>query len=156
MISPIVEADLVEIGAVVHLLWSLTIELALDIDVSTPEGMFIPAHQRYQQVTAMMQYWENEFQTRAASLNLGLGALEIYQLRRVSYLTNRYVPVYQKQEIDDHTRPKRLYPPIPEGVPPGQADADSVEVIDGVETQHPAPLGWVVPRCHLPRCSRPR
>ena len=37
----------------VHALWSLAMELALDIDVSTPEGMFIPARQRYTQVLQM-------------------------------------------------------------------------------------------------------
>ena len=47
-----VEADVAAMGAVTRALWSLSIELALDIDVSTPEGMFIPAHQRYTQVTA--------------------------------------------------------------------------------------------------------
>ena len=59
-LSPAV-IDVAQIGAVVHLLWSLCIELALDIDVSTPEGMFIPAHQRYAQVLQMMQYWEGEY-----------------------------------------------------------------------------------------------
>jgi hypothetical protein len=112
-----VQAEVIEMGAVTRALWSLSIELALDIDVSTPEGMFIPAHQRYQQVVAMMQYWEGQFNERAASLNMGLGALEIFRLRRVSYTTGRYVPVYQDREFDDPRWPKRLYPVIPEGVP---------------------------------------
>jgi hypothetical protein len=110
-----VEAEVVEMGAVVRALWSLSIELALDIDVSTPEGMFIPAHQRYAQVLQMMQYWEGEYNSRAGSLNIGLGALEIFRLRRVSYTTGRYVPVYRDREFDDPRWPERLYPPIPEG-----------------------------------------
>lgn len=110
-----VEAEVIAMGAVVRSLWSLSIELALDIDVSTPEGMFIPAHQRYSQVVQMMQQWEGEFNTRAASLNMGLGALEIFQLRRVSYLTGRYVPVYRNREFDDPRWPHRLYPAIPDG-----------------------------------------
>jgi hypothetical protein len=126
------ELEVVQIGAVVHLLWSLCIELALDIDVSTPEGMFIPAHQRYAQVWQMMQYWENEYTTRAASLNIGYGALEIFRLRRVSYTTGRYVPVYVNREIDDPRWPKRVYPPIPDQVM-GAPDTGTVEVIDGVE-----------------------
>lgn len=126
------EADLAEIGTVVHLLWSLCIELALDIDVSTPEGMFIPAHQRYQQVLQMMQYWEGEYTNRMSAMNLGYGALEIFQLRRVAYTTGRYVPVYVNREIDDRRWPKRVFPPIPDLVM-GQADDDMVEVIDGVE-----------------------
>jgi hypothetical protein len=130
-LSPAV-VDVAQIGAVVHLLWSLCLELALDIDVSTPEGMFIPAHQRYAQVLQMMQYWEGQYTERAASLGLGYGALEIFQLRRVSYTTGRYVPVYQNREIDDPRWPKRVYPPIPDLVM-GQADDGTVEVIDGVE-----------------------
>jgi hypothetical protein len=125
------EADVAQIGAVVHLLWSLCIELALDIDVQTPEGMSIPAHQRYSQVLQMMQYWEGEYQTRAASLNIGFGALEIFQLRRVSATTGRYVPVYVNREINDPRWPKRVYPPIPDLTM--EEDTDTVEVIDGVE-----------------------
>lgn len=112
-----VQAEVIAIGSVVRALWSLSIELALDIDVSTPEGMFIPAHQRYTQVVAMMQYWEGKFNEMAASLNMGLGALEQFRLRRVSQTTGRYVPVYQDREFDDPRWPKRLYPAIPAGVP---------------------------------------
>jgi hypothetical protein len=126
------EVEITSIGAVVHLLWSLCIELALDIDVSTPEGMFIPAHQRYAQVLQMMQYWEGEYTTRAQSLNLGYGALEVFHLRRVAYTTGRYVPMYINREIDDPRWPKRVYPPIPD-LSMAQGDDDTVEVIDGVE-----------------------
>ena len=126
------EIEVAEIGGVIHLLWSLCIELALDIDVSTPEGMFIPAHQRYSQVVAMMQYWEGEYASRAGSLNIGYGALEIFQLRRVAYTTGRYVPVYVNREIDDPRWPKRVYPPIPD-LEMGTPDDGTVEVIDGVE-----------------------
>jgi hypothetical protein len=125
-------SEVAQMGAVVRLLWSLCIELALDIDVSTPEGMFIPAHQRYAQVLQMMQYWENEYQTRAQSLNLGYGALEVFKLRRVALTTGRYVPMYQNREIDDPRWPKRLYPPIPDYTM-GVVDDGTVEVIDGVE-----------------------
>jgi len=112
-----VQAEVISIGAVVRSLWSLSIELALDIDVSTPEGMFIPAHQRYTQVVQQMQYWESKFDEKAGSLNMGLGALEQFRLRRVSMTTGRYVPVYRDREFDDPRWPERLYPPIPEGVP---------------------------------------
>lgn len=130
------EVEITSIGAVVHLLWSLCIELALDIDVSTPEGMFIPAHQRYAQVLQMMQYWEGEYTTRAQSLNLGYGALEVFHLRRVAYTTGRYVPMYVNREIDDPRWPKRVYPPIPD-LTMAQTDDGTVEVIDGVEISTP-------------------
>ena len=46
----------------------------------------------------MMQYFEGQYEERAAALNIGLGALEQFRLRRVAYLTNRYVPVYKERE----------------------------------------------------------
>ena len=113
-----VQHDVIMLGGVVHALWSLSMELMLDIDVSTPEGMFIPARQRFAQVQQMLQTYEREYQDKAAMLNMGLGALEIFRLRRVAYMTGRYVPVYQEREFDDPFPPDRLYPPIPEGVPP--------------------------------------
>lgn len=114
--------EVMMLGTIVQALWSLSMELMLDIDVSTPEGMFIPARQRYQQVSAMLTAFEAEYQSKASMLNMGLGALEIMRLRRVSLSTGRYVPVYREREYDDPRPPERIYPPIPYGVPPSQQD----------------------------------
>lgn len=99
--------------AVVLALGSLMTELALDIDVSTPEGMMIPAHMRFQQVTQLFQYWTNEYAKRAAMLNIGLERIDIFDLRRISRLTNRYVPEFRGREIDDPRPPVRVFPEIP-------------------------------------------
>lgn len=107
--------EVTAMAAVVRALWSLALEFSFDIDVSTPEGMYIPARQRFSQVVQMMQFWEAEYASRAAALNIGLGSLEVFRLRRVSYTTNRYVPVYLEREFEDPRPPKRLYPPIPDG-----------------------------------------
>ena len=112
-LSP-VHAEVIMLGGVVHALWGLAIELSLDIDVSTPEGMFIPARQRYQQVLQLMQHLETLFTEKSAMLNMGLGGLEQFKLRRVAKLTGRYVPVYVNREFDDPRWPKRVYPPIPD------------------------------------------
>lgn len=125
-----VEKEVATLGVVVRALWSLLIELALDIDVSTPEGMFIPAHQRYQQVLGMMQHWENVYNERAASLNVGLGKVEIYRLRRVAKLTNRYVPVYKNRELEDPFWPERIFPPIPDLEVAGPEKKDIIEVTE--------------------------
>lgn len=129
--SPI-EIDTINMGTVVSALWSLSTELALDIDVSTPEGMYIPARQRYAQVLQMYQSWSGQFTERMQSLNLGTGRLEQFFLRRVAYLTGRLVPVYKPREFDDPRRPKRLYPPIPEGtmaIDDNDARPDTLEEI---------------------------
>ena len=51
----------------------------------------------------MLQNYEAQYHDKAAMLNMGLGALEIFRLRRVAYMTGRYVPVYQDREFDDPT-----------------------------------------------------
>lgn len=98
---------------VVLALGSLMTELALDIDVSTPEGMMIPAHMRFQQIQQLFQYWQAEYAKRAAMLNLGLERIDIFDLRRVSRLTNRLVPEFRAREIDDPRPPVRVFPEIP-------------------------------------------
>ena len=111
------QVEVTMLGAVVRALWSLAMELMLDIDVNTPEGKSIPARQRYIQVLQMLQPFEAEFQSKADMLGLGLGALEIFRLRRVSYTTGRYVPVYTDREFDDPRWPQRQFPAIPDVVP---------------------------------------
>jgi len=125
------QAEVIMLGTVVHALWSLAMELSLDIDVSTPEGMFIPARQRFSQVLQMMQYWENEYNEKAGLMNMGLGALAQFRLRRVAYLTGRYVPVYKDREIDDRRPPERLYPPIPAGVANSEEPDNIIETVVG-------------------------
>jgi hypothetical protein len=128
-----VEVDTIIMGTVVSALWSLATELALDIDVSTPEGMYIPARQRYAQVLQMWQQWYQQFHERMQNLNLGTGRLEQFYLRRVAKLTNRLVPLYKPREIDNPFPPQRIRPPIPSG----QAVIDEGE---DVVTQ--SEIGW--------------
>lgn len=111
-VSP-VEIDVIAMGTVVHSLWALVTEFSYDIDVSTPEGMFIPARQRFNQVWQMLQHWEGLYNDRAKSLNVGLSNIDIFSLRRIAYTTGRYVPIYVGREYDDHNPPVRVYPPIP-------------------------------------------
>lgn len=111
---PSVELDVIAMGTVVRALWFLVTEFSTDIDVNSPEGMFIPARQRYQQVWQMLQYWEGQYDDRAKSLNVGLQNIDIFSLRRKALMTGRLVPVYRDREYDDHNPPHRIYPAIPE------------------------------------------
>ena len=136
-----IEIDAITMGTVVSALWSLATELALDIDVSTPEGMYIPARQRFQQVVQMWQSWGTQFQERMSNLNMGTGKLEIFWLRRVAYLTNRLVPIYKEREVDQRRPPQRLYPEIPYGVAATDTTPnrpDTVEEIGRVGQE----IGW--------------
>ena len=103
--------------AIATALGSLLTELALDIDVSTPEGMMIPAHMRFQQVQQLFQYWSAQYAQKAAMLNLGLERMEVFDLRRVARLTNRLVPEFRNREIDDPRPPVRVFPAVPPKVP---------------------------------------
>lgn len=110
-----IETDTIYIGTLVSSLSALVTELSMEIDVSTPEGIYIPARQRYQQVLQMWQSWSASYQERMVNLNLGTGRIEQFDLRRVSRLTNRLVPLYRERELDDPRPPRRIRPRIPTG-----------------------------------------
>ena len=54
-----------------------------------------------------------QYEELCKMLNIGLYRTEVFTLRRISRLTNRYVPVYRPQEIDDWSIPQRVYLPLP-------------------------------------------
>jgi hypothetical protein len=116
------EQQLLGIGTVMYAYWALLTEFSTEIDVSTPEGMMIPASQRFQQVQSMFQYWKMKYDEMAAALDVGILKIEVKELRRVSRLTNRYVPVFRGREVDDPRPPVRLYPPIDPLVPAPEED----------------------------------
>jgi hypothetical protein len=97
-------------------MWSLLAEFAVDIDVSTPEGMSIPATQRFRQMFEMATFYGQQYKTEAAMLGVGLDRIEQFWLRRISRLTNRLVPILKEREVDDPRPPQRLLLPIPDGM----------------------------------------
>lgn len=101
--------------AVREALWAEIAEHAHQVDVTTPEGMHIPGGQQFQQLMAMLDRIEAHYREFAQALNVGPWAIKMFTLRRVSRTTNRLVPVYVPQEIDDHSPPTRVYPPIDQG-----------------------------------------
>lgn len=111
------EQHTIAIGTLVYALWSLVTEFSTEIDVSTPEGMMIPAHMRFQQTLQLFQYWKQKYDEMAASLNVGLMKISVKELRRVSRLTNRYVPTFRGREVDDPRPPIRVFPQIDPIVP---------------------------------------
>lgn len=112
---PPIEEHLVAILATVEALWVLANDAAYDLDIITPEGVSIPRTQRYSQIMAMIQSRQQQYEDLASMLDVGLGRIRILTLRRVSRLTNKLVPIYKPQEIDDTTEPVRVYPPIDTG-----------------------------------------
>jgi hypothetical protein len=112
--SPIFE--LITATALVDALWALLSEYSRDIDVGTPEGLHIPASQRFHQTYSLMEYWRDRQHSLATALNLGVDRIEVLNMRRVSYTTGRLVPLYVAREVEASDPPVRIYPPIDDGV----------------------------------------
>ena len=107
-IQPVEEYPLA-ILSVIEALWVLATDAAFDINIQAPDGVMIPRSQRYQQLTSMIsQRWE-QYRTLCAQLNIGLWRIEMGNLRRTSRTTNKLVPIYMPQEVDDARRPERVY-----------------------------------------------
>lgn len=147
-LSPVV-LDAAAIVTVVNVLWSLVAEYSRDIDVSTPEAVHVPASQRYRMTLQLLQSWQARASEMESALNIGLGRLEQYQIRRISMTWNRLVPVYRPKEIGDNGPIERLWPPIPTGLSPANNDPEDLrediyveEVPTQVGTTWPAAQVW--------------
>lgn len=150
---PYVEESAVAIRAVIEALYALLNDAAFDIDVSTPEGVGIPRSQRFRQLMELIEQRKAQYAELCLALNVGLNRIEVFDLRRVSRTTNRLVPVYLPQEIEDRQPPTRVFPAIDtRGAPPMD---DKVPVVDieiyeyGYFTEEyvvpgGVPVGWKV------------
>jgi hypothetical protein len=76
----------------------------------TSESIHIPASQRFRMVQSLLAYWSNQYETQARSLNIGVDRIEIFNLRRVSRTTNRYVPMFKARELGDYGPTERIFP----------------------------------------------
>lgn len=109
---PPVEEPLVAYLATVNVLWTLATDASSDIDVNTSEGTFVPRSQRYRQLMEHIAELQGRYNGLAQQLNVGLGRIEMFQLRRIARTTNRLVPIFQSREYDDTSRPERLLPQV--------------------------------------------
>jgi len=97
---PQVEEYLVAILAVQELLWSRATAAAQEIDVTLADGITIPREQRYRQILQHIQALDGQYKEWSAALGVGFYRIQILNQRRVSYTTNRLVPIYQEVEYD--------------------------------------------------------
>lgn len=91
----------------------LMTDAAFDIDIYAPDGINIPRSQRFRQLEEMLANLKDRYRDLCMALNIGMYKVEVFTLRRISARTNRYVPIYRPREIDDRSRPERVYLPIP-------------------------------------------
>ena len=106
---PAVEEYPIAILATIEALWALATDASFDIDINAPDGVSIPRSERYRQLTETIQARWEQYRQLCSALNIGLWRIEMGTLRRVSRLTNKLVPVYMAQEIDDSRKPERVY-----------------------------------------------
>lgn len=106
---PEVEAYPVTILSVVEALYALATDASFDIDITAPDGVHVPRSQRYSQLMGLIAQRQEQYRNICSALNIGLWRVEMGVLRRVSRTTNKLVPVYMSQEVDDARKPERVY-----------------------------------------------
>lgn len=106
---PAVEEYPVVILTTIEALWALATDASFDIDITAPDGVHIPRSERFSQITALISQRQQQYKDLCAALNIGLWRIEMGILRRTSRTTNKLVPVYMPQEIDDSRRPERVF-----------------------------------------------
>ncbi len=102
--------ETIGIGTIVEALGALMSEFSRDIDVMTSESIHIPASQRFRMVQSLLAYWTGQYETQARALNIGVDRIEIFNLRRVSRTTNRYVPIFKAKELGEYGPIERIFP----------------------------------------------
>jgi hypothetical protein len=113
LLPPLEEYPVVLLAASMAL-YTLANDAAFDIDIISPDGVSIPRSERYRQLMEMLQVRKDQYKELCAMLNIGMYRIEVQTLRRISRGTNRYIPVYRPQEIDDHSLPQRVYLNMPD------------------------------------------
>jgi hypothetical protein len=106
---PAVEDYPIAILASIEALWALATDSSFDIDIQAPDGVMIPRSERYRQLSQIIQQRTEQYKQLSSALNIGLWRIEMGTLRRVSRLTNKLVPMYMAQEINDSRKPERVY-----------------------------------------------
>ncbi len=106
---PPVEEYPVALLATVEALWALATDASFDINITAPDGVMIPRAQRFQQLSNIIQARKEQYRELCSALNVGLWRIEIGVLRRISRTTNKLIPLYMPQEIDDYSKPERVY-----------------------------------------------
>jgi len=104
---PGVEEYPVVVYAATLAMYTLANDASFDIDIQAPDGVSIPRSERYRQLMNMVQERKEQYKELCSQLGIGLYKIDIFQLRRKSQATNRYIPIYLPQEVDDRSMPQR-------------------------------------------------
>lgn len=94
-------------------LYTLSTDASFDIDIISPDGVSIPRSERFRQLSEAITARKEQYRELCNLLGIGLYKIDVTTLRRISRLTNKYVPIYRPQEIEDSGLPQRVRLPIP-------------------------------------------
>ena len=94
-------------------LYTLATDAAFDIDIISPDGVSIPRSERFRQLSEILNTRKEQYRELCNMLGLGMYKIEVFNLRRISRMTNKLIPMYRPQEIDDSSLPQRVRLPIP-------------------------------------------
>lgn len=94
-------------------LYTLATDAAFDIDIISPDGVSIPRSERFRQLSEIINSRKEQYRELCNLLNIGMHRIEVFNLRRISRLTNKLIPMYRPLEIDDASLPQRVRLPIP-------------------------------------------
>jgi len=133
LLPPIEEYPLVLLASTMAL-YTLANDAAFDIDIISPDGVSIPRSERYRQLSEMVQTRKEQYKELCSMLDIGVYRIEVKTLRRISRATNRYVPIYRPQEIDDGSIPQRVYLNMPDYgdiTPPSTAMSRDLSMYSG-------------------------
>jgi hypothetical protein len=110
---PVINEYPLIILAGINALYTLATDAAFDIDIISPDGVNIPRSERFRQLSEIINTKKEQYRELCSLLNIGMHRIEVFNLRRISRLTNKLVPIYRPQEIDDASLPQRVRLPIP-------------------------------------------
>lgn len=110
---PSLEEYPVALYATTLALYTLATDASFDIDISAPDGVMIPRSERYRQLMDMIAARKEQYRELCTQLGIGLYTIDVFSLRRISKTTNRYVPLYKPQEVDDRSVAQRVETPLP-------------------------------------------
>lgn len=106
---PLIDEYPIAVYATTLALYTLATDASFDIDISAPDGVSIPRSERYRQLMEMISSRQQQYRDLCAQLGIGLYKIEVFTLNRISKTTNRLIPVYDPQEVDDRSYPTRVY-----------------------------------------------
>ena len=95
-------------------LYTLATDASFDIDIISPDGVSIPRTERFRQLTDIINQRKEQYRELCNLLGIGLYKIEVFSLRRISRLTNKLIPIYRPQEIDDASLPQRVRLSLPD------------------------------------------